>query len=563
MFFDSKRSFFGLFRLTVCLLLALMSGCGVPSSERGATACDSSSGERLGVARRPARRPPRILFNNDGTFILGNAMHAGRALTCEDVRAYVDLVTNTPVTTYIICMNSSMPYYSSRLERHIGAAEKSKHTAQGGLPHKGENCLTYGDNVRRLANEGSDVVSLVIGRSREVGLEVFTSMRVNDLHFTDRAACNPSSQAEFWLDHPEYDLGKAAVPGWHAAGAMNFEHREVRSYKLALLREAMARFAPDGHEMDLMRFPVYFPAERAEADCPLMTEFVRQSREIVRQAGRRAGRERLFGVRVPASVELCRRAGIDVAAWAREGLLDFVTVSAFFVDVPTLPVSRFRRDLGVPDVPIYAGLDHGVADPKGGWGLFRAAVANRWREGADGLYFFNFFYTTNKGEPAINGLTRCGASRSLLCELSQASALCGRNKIYNAGGAENAYGTGSPSDLPAQAAEGEAHFRLPMSEGAKTPREVLLFLRLEGAGEAWRAIFNGESCLESKADAALYGLDKKLASSQRLIAFSVDPSKIKDGDNDVMVKGPEGKRFTVKRADCVVIHGDVKTCGYF
>ncbi|HNX33618.1 MAG TPA: hypothetical protein PKM57_03260, partial [Kiritimatiellia bacterium] len=54
-----------------------------------------------------------------------------------------------------------------------------------------------------------------------------------------------------------------------------------------------------------------------------------------------------------------------------------------------------------------------------------------------------------------------------------------------------------------------------------------------------------------------------LRASQRMIAFSVDPSKIKDGDNDVMVKGPEGKRFTVRRADCVVIHGDVKTCGYF
>ena len=550
-------------RSMVSLSVALAGGCGFSSSGNADSVRNLSADRGGGAVHSLQKKSSRILFNNDGTFILGNGVHGGRPLTRADVRAYVDLVTNTPVTTYIICMNSSMPYYSSRLERHIGAAENSKHTAQGGLPHKGENCLTYGDNVRRLADEGNDIVSLVIGRSREVGLEVFTSMRVNDLHFTDRAACNPPSQAEFWLDHPECDLGKAAVPGWHAAGAMNFEHREVRSYKLALLREAMERFAPDGHEMDLMRFPVYFPAERAEADCPLMTEFIRQSREIAKQAGRRAGRERLFGVRVPASVELCRRAGIDVAAWAREGLLDFVTVSAFFVDVPTLPVSRFRQDMGVPDVPIYAGLDHGVADPKGGWGLFRAAVANRWREGADGLYFFNFFYTANTGEPAVNGLTRCGASRSLLCELSQASALCGRNKIYNAGGAENAYGTVAPSDLPAQAAKGEARFRLPMSEGAKTPREVLLFLRLEGADEAWRAIFNGEPCLESTADAALYGLDKKLATSQRMIAFSVDPSKIKDGDNDVMVKGPEGKRFTVRRADCVVIHGDVKTCGYF
>jgi len=388
-----KRLSSSVFRSLVSLSAALVAGgCGLSSPGDADSVRNLSADRGGGAVRALQKKAPRILFNNDGTFILGNGVHGGRPLTGADVRAYVDLVTNTPVTTYIICMNSSMPYYSSRVERPIGAAEKSKHTAQGGLPHKGENCLTYGNNVRRLADEGSDVVSLVIGRSREVGLEVFTSMRVNDLHFTDRAACNPPSQAEFWLDHPEYDLGKAAVPGWHAAGAMNFEHQEVRLYKLALLREAMERFAPDGHEMDLMRFPVYFPAERAETDCPLMTEFIRQSREIVKRAGRRAGRDRLLGVRVPASVGLCRRAGIDVAVWAREGLLDFVTVSAFFVDVPTLPVSRFRQDLGTPDVPIYAGLDHGVADPKGGWGLFRAAVANRWREGSDGLYFFNFFH---------------------------------------------------------------------------------------------------------------------------------------------------------------------------
>lgn len=547
----------------VFLMLVLMSGCGVPSAKRGGAGRDSSSGEVIDVARRPASRSPRILFNNDGTFILGNAMHAGRALTCEDVRAYVDLVTNTPVTTYIICMNSSMPYYPSQVERHIGDATGTKHAAHGGLPHKGEVCEKYGTNVQRLAERKETVVSLVVGRCREVGMEVFTSMRVNDLHFTDRSVCNPPSQAEFWLDHPEYDVGKEAVAGWHSAGAMNFEHQEVRAYKLALLREAMERFDPDGHEMDFMRFPVYFPAKRALADCPLMTDFIRQSRTIVKQAGRKTGKERLFGVRLPASVERCRKAGLDPHVWVKEGLVDFITVSAFFEDVPTLPVAQFRQDLGESGVPIYAGLDHGVADPKGGWGLFRATVANRWREGADGLYFFNFFYTTNNGEPAVNGLTQCGVSRSLLCELSQASVLCGRNKIYNAGGAESAYGTVAPSDLPAQAAKGVVHFRLPMSEGVKTPHEAFLFLRMEGAGEAWRVIFNGEFCLECKADAALYGLNKKLAVSQRMIAFSVDPSKIKDGDNEVIVKGSDGKGFTVKRADCVVIHGDVKTCGYF
>jgi len=547
----------------VSFSLVLAGGCGIssPGSVDSKGSLSADRGENAGHALQKKVR--RTLFNNDGTFILGNGVHGGRPLTGADVRAYVDLVTNTPVTTYIICMNSSMPYYASRVERHIGDAQHSKHTAQGGLPHKGENCLTYGDNVRRLAEEGSDIVSLVIGRSREVGLEVFTSMRVNDLHFTDRAACNPPSQAEFWLDHPEYDVGSAAVSGWHAAGAMNFEHQAVRTYKLDILREAMERFAPDGHEMDLMRFPVYFPAERAESDCPLMTDFIRQSRAVVKQAGRRAGQERLFGVRVPASAGLCRKAGLDVAAWSREGLLDFVTVSAFFVDVPTLPISQFRQELGSPDLPIYAGLDHGIAEPKGGWGSFRAAAANRWREGADGLYFFNYFYRSYDGEPPVNGQTRCGPSRSLLCELSDVRSLGGRNKIYNAGGPGNAYGTVISSDLPAKAQNGAVTFRLPMAEAEQVPREAILFLRVVGDGEGLSVTFNGDACSPRSADAHAYRLDEKCPGTQKVIAFAVKPDRLRNGDNTVQVRQTGSAPFEVKRADCVVGYGPAGTCGYF
>ncbi len=65
-------------------------------------------------------RKKRFIYNNDGTFILGNALHGGRLLTIEDVRDYVDLVAESQVTSFFVCTNSTMPYYPSRVERSNG-----------------------------------------------------------------------------------------------------------------------------------------------------------------------------------------------------------------------------------------------------------------------------------------------------------------------------------------------------------------------------------------------------------------------------------------------------------
>jgi len=515
----------------------------------------------------------RIIYNNDGTFILGNNAHGKRPITRDDVRDYVDLVAGTPVTTFFMCTNSSMPYYHSRHERFIGSMEGCKYLAGGDTPSPGDACDKYGQAVRDLAAQGFDVVALVIERCREVGLEAMTSMRVNDLHFNDRARIYPLGQGEFWLDHPEYELGDAAIADWHSKGAFNFEHAAVREYKLNLLRESIERFAPDGHEMDLMRFPVYFPANKARDCRHIMTDFIRQSRTIVKDTARKSGAERLFGVRLPASVEICNAIGFDPKAWCKEGLLDFITISAFFYDVPHLPLARFRNDLGSPDLPIYAGLDYGVAEPRGGWGHFRATAANRWRENPDGLYFFNFFYHTMDGvnlfyetadhKPEVIGATRHGPSRSLLCELSDAARLRGRNKIYNAGSKMNCYGADITFDLPAEAKECVVEFRLPMAEGNVRPGEAILFLRIAGAGQNCDVTFNGVSCRKCAGDAGYYRLDEKLTDGQRIIAFAVNPAHIKDGDNLVRVECPGAGSFSVERADCMVMHGPVETHGYF
>src|SRR5690606_27354054 len=110
-------------------------------------------------------------------------------------------------------------------------------------------------------------------RCRELGLEVMTSQRMNDLHATDPAYADPLAHSEFWLDHPEYLLGEKAHSGWHSRGAFNWEIEAVRQQALKLTAEILGRFDSDGHELDFMRFPVFFPAATAPACIPLMNDF--------------------------------------------------------------------------------------------------------------------------------------------------------------------------------------------------------------------------------------------------------------------------------------------------
>ena len=176
----------------------------------------------------------RFIYNNDGTFILGNALHGDRPLTIEDVHDYVDLVADSQVTTFMICTNAMMPYYPSRVERSCGCPGPQD-AAKGVVAPVSGNYRRYGENIRALAAQGTDIVSLCVRRARERGMEAFATMRMNDLHGTDTTVRDPWKQADFWLEHPECHMGNH--PGSHADGALNFAHEAVRRYKLAMISE--------------------------------------------------------------------------------------------------------------------------------------------------------------------------------------------------------------------------------------------------------------------------------------------------------------------------------------
>jgi hypothetical protein len=144
------------------------------------------------------------------------------------------------------------------------------------------------------------------------------------------------------------------------------------------------RYDCDGIEMDFVRAPIYFQSGTEAERIAMMNQLVARVRQMLDAEGRKRGRHLVLAARVLATDQECREIGLDPAAWAKEGWIDFLTVS---------PYSGTRYDLAVKpwkelitSVPIYA-----CADSAGPAANYRLAAENFWKAGADGIYLFNFF----------------------------------------------------------------------------------------------------------------------------------------------------------------------------
>jgi len=166
----------------------------------------------------------------------------------------------------------------------------------------------------------------------------------------------------------------------------------VRDYLYRITEEVGRRYDVDGIEIDYWRYPVFFrpnmdgqPATSSQLD--ILTGFQRSIRQMAVREGAKRGRPILIAARVPMSVDACRNIGIDIKRWLKEDLLDVMSLGNGDA-WPNIPAGAMMELGHEYDVPVYPCLKYS------GYGInhlrtWRAAAANAWRAGADGVYFFN------------------------------------------------------------------------------------------------------------------------------------------------------------------------------
>jgi len=268
---------------------------------------------------------------------------------------------------------------------------------------------------------GIDLYAVCIQRCREDGLSPWLSLRMNDTHYLD----DPTKTSALWQSRP--DLRRTPD------GAFDFVQQEVRDYHLALIRELLARYDADGLELDWMRFPWLFKPGQEAAGRDAPTGLMREARAATDEASARRGHPVKIAVRVPAVPVFSVGLGIDAITWAREDLVDVLTLASVWRPSDTdQPIEDWRLRIGPtkPGFILAAGTDLWIQGTPGGLLMmnniesmrgFSAAMLDR---GADQIYLFNHFHhgTFNRMCATPDGKkVEKNDYRDLLCQAGELS----------------------------------------------------------------------------------------------------------------------------------------------
>lgn len=360
-------------------------------------------------------KPHRLILCNDGGTLVGPTMEA--PIGADGLaRLAIDPLRGTQIDTLYWQLGTD-PYLGTpthRLSDHY-----SHDTAVGprwgesGRPFTTASNWRIHENTRQMSEAGADPAAVIIEHGHRAGLEVFLSMRVNDVHDLRLAGgLNDPLMSPMKRSNPDWLLGpdapERAVDRPYAGDqrraktAYNFVVPEVRGYKLALAREAIANYDLDGLDWDFCRYPRLFRDGEEQAGSLLLTELMRQVRAAVDEKRRRSGRPVGLSVRIPGSLDQALSAGIDVRAWLAEGLLDILVVGQAMGNRHRLPVEEYAeaaRGTGVQVIAQNLGLfgQSRSFSARLLWNerdyysteMCRAVAAAHWRAGADGIYLFN------------------------------------------------------------------------------------------------------------------------------------------------------------------------------
>lgn len=438
----------------------------------------------------PAPKERRLALNEDNSHFFSS--RAGKPLDRETVAAWVDQYANTQISELFLCPNSMRVSYDSKvwdpIWRNYDPNGPDDQPLLASLTPEGRtSARRWIHTAWDLSHRGIDVYSTWIARSRKQGLSPILSVRMNDIHNVDDEKAFIHS--EFWRSNPQFRRVPYRFNSWFDR-AFDYSHAEVREYHRKLIAELLERYDADGIELDWMRFGLHFRPGREQAGAALLTQWVRDLRQLTRKAEQRRGHRIQLLTRVASRPETSRRIGIDAVSWARQSLIDGITISPFFQTIETdMPVETWRE---LVPVPVSAGIELNVRpypDYKpiqtNSLETVRGAAASFLDRGAHRVYLFNYM----DSETAMADL---GDYPTVLRECGSLSTLAGKPRRHILTYADTwAPGETRPKPLPVDTAANRwLEFRLPTGPAASSAQ-----VRIAAEGAVFNEVrLNGDIC---------------------------------------------------------------------
>ena len=287
-------------------------------------------------------------------------------MTLEDAWRPVDECAGTGVDTFVY-----------GVERSDGLFHPSKVGMRFGedmQPFEQSAYWRVWHNMQSLMDRDLDPLTVLIDRAHEKRMDFFASVRLV----------------------PYGGMPDKLRVG---SGGRGYMHSEVRDHVYAVLEELATQYATDGLELDFAfsgGVPAYFRNDDVGEGTPIMSEWVRGVSTVVRQRDQGPGQ---VGARIYPTEAMNLASGLDVRTWLEEGLIDYVTPMLYgypFIDTH-LPIDwlvEAAHGAGASVYPMIQPITKASAPGVPGAGsyqyataaMMRAAAANYWHRGADGMY---------------------------------------------------------------------------------------------------------------------------------------------------------------------------------
>ena len=396
----------------------------------------------------------------------------------DDLEIAVDELAGTPVDALMFCLGDGRTVLH---DTEVG--ELWGHNVESwphAIFHRAHR------NAQGLIDAGHDPLRVVCDRAHAKGMRFYPTLLVQNGRGggDDDVRC---SEFRFASAHLELGADGALPPEHPGARCLDFARAEVRDERFALIEETLDRYPVDGFELQLAYRHWYFRPDAVDAGRGLMTGWIERVHAAVKAGG--AGRELV--VRVPASIDGCRDSGLDVAEWLRLGLVDVVVAEAFgapelldsTMDLrPLVAAARGTRGRVHATLLRLVDSDRVAAAPIE---MVRAAAANYWDQGVDGLYLAYWHAAWPYGADFYE----------MLRELPHPDVMAAKDKIYFVPTATGRFPDpqtepGVARQLPAPLTTGQparvtfaVSDDLPRQDEAGRLHRVLLRVRVTGVSE--------------------------------------------------------------------------------
>ena len=250
--------------------------------------------------------------------------------------------------------------------------------------------------LRKWWDQGIDWIQELVQETRKRNLEVFWHHRVNSVEVRPEGGLEMERMHPVKKAHPDW-----VIKTWWWQGMWNLAVREVREYRLSILRELAENYEFDGIQLDFARHVPFLPPGQQWELRKHVTEFVRSVRWMLLEVERKRGRPFLLAAKVPRNLEGCRVDGFDVEEWARQNLVDILTLGSRSVDVD---VEAFRRITAGRDIKLQPCFDDhhttdGYRNPP--IEFLRGVFSNWWDQGADSVVTFNWSYAPREASKEV------------------------------------------------------------------------------------------------------------------------------------------------------------------